>query len=48
MEDAYARLRRTGDTRDAGDRLLSFDRFNEIVGVEEKYALDAKFRSDVD
>jgi len=27
------------------DRLMAFDEFNSIVGLDEKYALDDKYRS---
>jgi hypothetical protein len=27
------------------DRLMPFDEFNEIVGLDDKYALDAKYKS---
>jgi len=27
------------------DRLMPFDEFNEIVGLNEKYDLDAKFKA---
>jgi hypothetical protein len=28
------------------DRLISFNEFHDIVGLEQKYALDAKYRTD--
>jgi methylisocitrate lyase len=46
MEDVYAVLRRDGSSRALRDRLLGFEAFNAIIGLEEKYALDAAFRAD--
>jgi 2-methylisocitrate lyase-like PEP mutase family enzyme len=43
MKDVYAHLRARGTTRDVLDRLLPFDEFHDLVGLEEKYALDAKY-----
>jgi 2-methylisocitrate lyase-like PEP mutase family enzyme len=45
LQDVYATLRRTGTTREIMDRLIPFEEFHEIIGLEEKYALDAKYRS---
>jgi 2-methylisocitrate lyase-like PEP mutase family enzyme len=46
LEDVYARLRRDGDTLGVRDRLLGFDALNALVGLEEKYALDAELGAD--
>lgn len=46
MKAIYAELRAKGTTRDALDKLITFDEFHELVGLEEKYALDAKYKSD--
>jgi methylisocitrate lyase len=45
LTDVYRTLRRDGSTLAILDRLMPFDEFNEIVGLNEKYALDAKYRS---
>ena len=45
LTDVYTTLRRDGSTLAILDRLMPFDEFNEIVGLDEKYALDAKYRS---
>lgn len=45
LQDVYSTLRHTGTTRDMMDRLISFEEFHDIIGLEEKYALDAKYRS---
>jgi methylisocitrate lyase len=46
LTDVYSTLRRDGSTVGILDRLMPFDEFNSIVGLEEKYALDAKYRSE--
>lgn len=45
LQEVYTALRRTGTTRDIMERLIPFEEFHEIIGLEEKYALDAKYRS---
>lgn len=45
LKEVYATLRRDGTTVDILDRLMPFDEFNRIVGLEEKYRLDEKYRS---
>ena len=45
LTDVYSTLRREGSTIRILDRLMPFDEFNQIVGLEEKYALDQKYRS---
>jgi len=45
LNDVYRTLRRTGSTKEMLDHLMPFDEFNEIVGLNEKYALDAKYKS---
>jgi len=45
LTDVYTALRRDGSTLAILDRLMAFDEFNRIVGLDEKYALDAKYRS---
>jgi 2,3-dimethylmalate lyase len=45
LMDVYTTLRRDGSTLKILDRLMPFNEFNDIVGLEEKYALDAKYRS---
>jgi 2-methylisocitrate lyase-like PEP mutase family enzyme len=41
----YATLRREGSTISILDNLMAFDEFNEIVGLNDKYALDARYKS---
>ena len=45
LADAYATLKQTGGTDTVRDRQMNFAEFNEVIGVEEKYALDARYRS---
>jgi 2,3-dimethylmalate lyase len=45
LTDVYTTLRRDGSTLNILDRLMPFSDFNDIVGLDEKYALDAKYRS---
>ena len=45
LSEVYTTLRREGSTLSILDRLMPFDEFNEIVGLNEKYALDAKFKT---
>ena len=45
LTDVYKTLRRQGSTETILDRLMPFNQFNEIVGLEEKYALDAKYKT---
>jgi 2,3-dimethylmalate lyase len=45
LNEVYTTLRREGTTVEILDRLMHFDEFNRIVGLEEKYQLDDKYRS---
>ena len=45
LTEVYRTLRREGTTTDILDRLMPFDEFNRIVGLEEKYQVDQKYRS---
>jgi 2,3-dimethylmalate lyase len=45
LTDVYSTLRHEGSTTKILDRLMPFDEFNEIVGLEEKYSLDQRYRS---
>jgi len=45
LTEVYTTLRRDGSTLSILDRLMPFDEFNRVVGLDEKYALDAKYRS---
>ena len=43
IEAVYQTLRHDGTTLGQEDRLMSFDQFNELIGVAEKYALAKRF-----
>jgi methylisocitrate lyase len=45
LQEVYGALKRAGTTHEVMDRLISFEEFHDIIGLEEKYALDAKYRS---
>jgi len=45
LTDVYTTLRRDGSTLAILDRLMPFDEFNEIVGLNQKYDLDAKYKA---
>jgi 2-methylisocitrate lyase-like PEP mutase family enzyme len=45
LTDVYTTLRKEGSTLSILDRLMPFDEFNDIVGLNEKYLLDAKFKT---
>jgi 2,3-dimethylmalate lyase len=45
LAEVYSTLRRDGSTTAILDRLMPFDDFNEIVGLEAKYSLDQKYRT---
>ena len=45
LEDTYGEIRRAGSTAALRDRMLSFDDFNQLVGVEQRYAEDERYRS---
>jgi 2-methylisocitrate lyase-like PEP mutase family enzyme len=44
LTDVYTTLRRDGSTLSILDQLMPFDEFNDIIGLNEKYALDAKYK----
>jgi methylisocitrate lyase len=45
LKEVYTTLRQKGTTQEMMERLLPFSEFHEIVGLEEKYQLDARYRS---
>jgi len=44
LENAYTHLATHGDTALLGERMMGFDEFGRLVGLEEKYALAEKYR----
>jgi 2-methylisocitrate lyase-like PEP mutase family enzyme len=45
MQDMFALIKSKGTTRDALDRLLPFQQFHDIIGLDDYYKLDEKYRS---
>jgi len=45
LDRTFRELRRQGNTDDLGDALMSFDRFNALLGVEERYASEDRYRA---
>ena len=43
LETVYERLRADGTTAGAADRLIAFERFNDLIGVDEKHALAERY-----
>jgi len=43
LETVYAHLQTNGTTAGQDDHLLSFERFNDLIGVDQKYADAAKY-----
>jgi hypothetical protein len=43
LERTFGELRRHGTTTHLGDALVSFDEFNSLIGVEERYAFDERY-----
>ena len=46
LETVYGHLRAKGTTAGAEDRLIAFERFNDLIGVEEKHALAERYGGD--
>jgi len=44
LDETYREIRRAGSTHGLGDRLMRFDEFNALVGVEARYAEDERYR----
>lgn len=45
IKETYLELRARGTTMHMLDKLMQFDEFTRVVGLEEKYLLDEKFRT---
>jgi 2-methylisocitrate lyase-like PEP mutase family enzyme len=45
IEQTYALLRRDGTVRDHLDRLMAFDAFNQLVDLEQQYALEQRYKT---
>lgn len=46
LEEAYRHILEHGDTKGLADRLMSFEEFTEMIGLEEKYALDERYKGE--
>lgn len=46
IQQAYRHLLEHGSSQGLEDRMMSFEEFGEVVGLEKKYALDEKFAAD--
>ena len=44
LEDTYREIRRAGSTDALRERMLDFAAFNELIGVEQRYAEDERFK----
>jgi methylisocitrate lyase len=44
LQETYAEIRRAGSAAALGDRLMAFDEFNTLIGVEERFAEDERYR----
>ena len=45
LADTYAHVLEHGDSHGIADRLMSFEELTALLGLDEKYALDEKFRA---
>lgn len=45
LQRTYTEIRRTGSTQALGDDMLDFDAFNALVGLEDRYADDERYRA---
>jgi 2-methylisocitrate lyase-like PEP mutase family enzyme len=46
LEDTYRTILETGSTSSLRSAMTAFDEFNDLVGLEERYAEDERYRSD--
>ena len=45
MKDMFNLIKTAGTTRDALDRLIPFQQFHDVIGLENYYKLDEKYRT---
>ena len=45
LDETYREIRRAGTTAGLGERLMRFDEFNALLGLEERYAQDEHYRA---
>jgi len=48
MKDMFNLIKTAGTTRDALDRLIPFQQFHDVIGLENYYKLDEKYRTPYD
>jgi len=44
LEETYRHVRANASTRGLEGRMASFDEFNRLIGVEERYLDDARYK----
>lgn len=44
LDETYREIRRAGTTAAVGDRMMGFEEFNRLIGLEERYAEDDRYR----
>ncbi len=45
MWEMFGLIKSSGTTRDALDRLLSFEDFHDVIGLHDYYKLDDRYRA---
>ncbi len=45
MREMFGLIKSSGTTRDALDRLLSFQDFHDVIGLHDYYKLDDRYRA---
>jgi methylisocitrate lyase len=45
LDETYREIRRAGTTAGLGDRLMHFSEFNDLIGVEARFAEDERYRA---
>ena len=45
LDETYREIRRAGSTTALRDRMLAFEEFNALVGVDERFAEDERYRA---
>jgi 2-methylisocitrate lyase-like PEP mutase family enzyme len=45
LRDTYGEIRRAGSTAAARDRMMGFDEFNRLIGIERRTAEDERFKA---
>jgi 2-methylisocitrate lyase-like PEP mutase family enzyme len=45
LDETYREIRRAGSTTALRDRMLGFEEFNALVGVDERFAEDERYRA---